>query len=316
MTVRSRVRNPFDFLSVSALDLFASALGVFVLTAFVMLPFYLNQPSVEAEIAGAKAEAADLLAELRLFQKKLIATQATRQDAEAALLAARRQLAAVRSEPRPAAASPEPPEPAPTKRPGGLAIPDLDLMIVIDTTGSMRHEIRELQSGLLGIIRVLQRLSPSLAIGVVAYRDRGQAYVTRNYPLSRVDEGTIRGVLEFVADLRAEAGGDPPEAVDAALDEAVRAGWRDRVLGRIVVIGDAPAHAPDWQRSFDMIARFHASDREGPGRTIGAIYTGRDAGGRSFFERMAQVGGGDFREHKGELMESVLLSVLANARRR
>jgi hypothetical protein len=313
--VRSRVRNQFDFLSVSALDLFASALGVFVLMAFVMLPFYLNQPSVEAEIAGAKAEIAALSADLRLYLEKLDAARATRRESEAELVAAQRRLAAARAGRRPAAAEPEPAETTAAIKPGMLAIPDLDLMIVIDTTGSMRHEIRELQAGLLGIIRVLHRLSSSLAVGVIAYRDRGQAYVTRTYPLSRIDEGTIRGLLEFVSELRAEAGGDPPEAVDAALDEASRVAWRDRVLGRIVVIGDAPAHAPDWQRSLETIARFHASGRDGPGRTVGAIYTGRDPEGRSFFERIAQVGGGDFRAHKGELMESILLSVLANARR-
>lgn len=312
--MRSRVRNPFDFLSVSALDLFASALGVFVLMAFVMLPFYLNQPSIQAEIAGAEAEISDLSAALRLYRERLVAAAATSRESEAELLAARRRLAAAQAN-RPAPADPEPPEAITRIKPGPIAIPPLDLMIVIDTTGSMRHEIRELQAGLLGIIRVLHRLSSSLAIGVVAYRDRGQAYVTRTYPLSGIDEGTIRGLLEFVSALRAEAGGDTPEAVDAALEEATRVFWRDRVLGRIVVIGDAAARTPDWQRSFETIARFHASGRDGPGRTVGAIYTGRDPEARSFFERMAQAGGGDFREHKGELMESILLSVLANARR-
>ncbi len=311
--MRSRVRNPFDFLSVSALDLFASALGVFVLMAFVMLPFYLNQPSVTAEIAGAETEIAQLSAELRLYRERLIAAAATSRQADAELLAARRRLAAAQAS-QPAPAAPEPPETITPTKPGSIAIPPLDLVIVIDTTGSMRREIRELQAGLLGIIRVLHRLSSSLAIGVIAYRDRDQAYVTRTYPLSRIDEGTIRGLLEFVAGLRAEAGGDTPEAVDAALEEAARVAWRDRVLGRIVVIGDAAAHPADWQRSFDTIARFHGSGR-GDARTVGAIYTGRDPEARSFFERMAQAGGGDFREHKGELIESILLSVLANARR-
>jgi von Willebrand factor type A domain len=312
--VRSRVRNSFDFLSVSALDLFASALGVFVLMAFVMLPFYLNRPSVDSAIAGAKAEIADLSAVLRLYRERLVAAAATRQEAEAQLLAAQRHLVAAReASPRPAAAVPEPPETVKPAKPGAIAIPPLDLMIVIDTTGSMRNGIRELQAGLLGIIRVLHRLSPSLAIGVIAYRDRDQAYLTRTYPLSRIDDGTIRGLLEFVSSLRAEAGGDTPEAVDAALEEAGRVAWRDQVLGRIVVIGDAPAHPPDWQRSFETIARFHASGRDGAERTVGAIYAGRDPEGRSFFERMARAGGGDFREHKGELMESILLSVLANA---
>jgi hypothetical protein len=309
------MRNPFDFLSVSALDLFASALGVFVLMAFVMLPFYLNQPSVESAIAGAKSEIAELSAMLRLYRERLVAAKATRHDAEAQLVAAQRRLAAAQASPRPTAAAPEPPEAVLPRKPGAIAIPPLDLMIVIDTTGSMRNEIRELQAGLLGIIRVLHRLSPSLAIGVIAYRDRDQAYVTRSYPLNRIDDGTIRGLLEFVSGLRAEAGGDTPEAVDAALEEAGRVAWRDQVLGRIVVIGDAPAHPSDWQRSFETVARFHASGRHGAERTVGAIYTGRNPDGRSFFERMARTGGGDFREHKGELMESILLSVLANAQR-
>jgi von Willebrand factor type A domain len=313
--VRSRVRNPFDFLSMSALDLFASALGVFILTAFIMLPFYLNQPAMEAEIAGARAEIADLVAELRLYREKLIAAMATRQEAEATLVAAQNQLDAARSVPRQAAADPEPPEPSPVKKPGSLSIPDLDLMIVIDTTGSMRREIRELQAGLLGIIRILHRLSPSLAIGIIAYRDRGQSYVTHIYPLSRIEEGTLRGILEFVAGLRAEAGGDHPEAVDAALTEAARVSWRENVMGRVVVIGDAPAHDPDMQRSFELAGQIRASGRSGPGRTVGAIYTGREPESQRFFERLAQAGGGDFRAHKGELIESILLSILANARK-
>ena len=39
--MRSRVRNAFEVLGMSALDLFASSLGVFVLVTFVLLPFYL-----------------------------------------------------------------------------------------------------------------------------------------------------------------------------------------------------------------------------------------------------------------------------------
>jgi hypothetical protein len=313
--MRSRVRNPFDVLSMSALDLFASALGVFILAVFVMLPFYLRQPALDAEIAGAKAEISDLLEERRLYREKLVAARATRQDAEAALAAARRQLAAARTASLPATNALEPPETTPIKKAGSLAIPDLDLVVVIDTTGSMRNEIRELQAGLLGIIRVLHRLSPSVAVGIIAYRDRGHTYVTRIFPLSRIETETPRSILDFVADLRAEGGGDRPEAVDAALAEAVALGWRDRVLGRIVVIGDAPAHTPDWQRAFALAAQFHASGRDGPGRSVGAIYTGRDPEGNAFFERLAQAGAGDSRAHKGELMESILLSILADARK-
>ena len=52
----SRPRRTLDLLSISALDLFASALGVFVLMAVLLFPFYLKQPSIEAELQGAQAQ--------------------------------------------------------------------------------------------------------------------------------------------------------------------------------------------------------------------------------------------------------------------
>jgi len=313
--VRASVRSSFEFLSMSTLDLFASMLGTFVLITFVLLPYYLREPSLEADIKQAEAEVSQSEDALRLAREKLVAAKATREKAEALLASVRQRLVVAQTPvPQPVAA-PNPPEATRIRKPGAIAIPDLDLAIVIDTTGSMRREIRELQSGLLGVIRILHRLSSSLAISVIAYRDNGEAYVTRTFPLSRIDDGSIRSLLDFVSELRAEGGGDPPEAVDVALAEASRIAWREHVLGRIVVIGDAPAHAPDWQRSFETIQRYHASDRGNPGRTVGAIFTGRDPEGRAFFERMAQAGGGDFRENKGELMESILLSVLKDTRK-
>lgn len=313
--MRASVRSSFEFLSMSTLDLFASMLGTFVLITFVLLPYYLREPSLEADIKQAEAEVSQTEDALRLAREKLVAAQATREKAEALLTSVRQRLIVAQTPvPQPVAA-PNPPETTRIRKPGAIAIPELDLAIVIDTTGSMRREIRELQSGLLGIIRILHKLSASLAVSVIAYRDNGEAYVTKIFPLSRIDDDTIRGLLQFVSELRAEGGGDPPEAVDVALAEASKIAWRDRVLGRVIVIGDAPAHAPDWQRSLDTIARYHASDRGNPGRTVGAIFTGRDAEARTFFRRMAEAGGGDFREHEGELMESILLSVLKDTRK-
>jgi hypothetical protein len=315
--VRASVRSSFEFLSMSTLDLFASMLGTFVLITFILLPYYLRQPSLESDVAQAQAEVSQSEDALRLYKEKLAAAQATREKADAQLGAAYRRLQAAQTQAQQPqqAAAPSPPPPTSNRKPGSIAIPDLDLVIVIDTTGSMRRQIRELQAGLLGVIRVLHRLSPSLSVAVVAYRDYGEAYVTRAYPLTHIEEDTVRGLLDFVADLRAQGGGDPPEAVEAGLEQAERMPWREHVMGRVVVIGDAPAHAQDWKRCFDAIARIHASARNSSGRTVGAIYTGAgDPEGRSFFERMAQTGGGDFRESKGELMESILLSVLKDAR--
>lgn len=309
--MRASVRSSFEFLSMSTLDLFASMLGTFILITFVLLPYYLRQPSIEADIAQAEAEISQTADALRLSRERLVAVQATREKAEAMLAAARERLAAAKTPAPQPVAAPEPPETTPTRKPGSIAIPDLDLAIVIDTTGSMRRQIKELQASLLGIVRVLHRLSPSLGIAIIAYKDRNDVYVTRTFPMTRVDDQSVRDALAFVGELQAGGGGDPPEAVEAGLADAIGLGWRDRVLGRIVVIGDAPAHPGDWQRSFDMAAKFRAGGRDGS-RTVSVIYTG-DEPGRPFFERLAGAGGGELRVNKGELFESILLSVLKDA---
>jgi hypothetical protein len=309
--MRSRVRNSFEFLSMSALDLFASALGVFVLISFVLLPFYLNQPTLDAAVTGARAEISTLSSTLALYREKLTATQASRQDAEASLAAAQRRLTAATAAVVQPKVAPDPVDIPPRRKPGTLAIPPLDLVIVIDTTGSMRDELRDLQFGLLGIIRILHRLSASLAVGVVAYRDRGEVYLTRTLPLARIDEGTLSKALAFVDGLRAEGGGDDPEAVEAGLAEAMKMAWRERTMGRLLLIGDQPPHAADLNAALDLAARFRSLD--GFGRTVGAIYAGPEQKPeRLFFERLAVAGGGDFRVHRGEMIESVLLSVLGD----
>ncbi len=51
-----RPRQSLEVLSISALDLFASALGAFILIAILLFPYYLRQPSIEQDLAGAEQE--------------------------------------------------------------------------------------------------------------------------------------------------------------------------------------------------------------------------------------------------------------------
>ena len=52
----SRQRRNLEVISISALDLFASALGVFILMSIVLFPYYLRQPSTEKDLHGARAD--------------------------------------------------------------------------------------------------------------------------------------------------------------------------------------------------------------------------------------------------------------------
>jgi hypothetical protein len=48
----------------------------------------------------------------------------------------------------------------------------MDLVFVVDTTASMTPAIGQMRSSMQGIVRILERLVPSLRVGIVAYSDR------------------------------------------------------------------------------------------------------------------------------------------------
>jgi von Willebrand factor type A domain len=198
-----------------------------------------------------------------------------------------------------------------TDRQSAISINDLDLVFVMDTTGSMRDELADVQANLLGVIRVLARLAPSLRVGFVAFKDRGAAYVTRGFPLSPMTQDNVLKVIRFVGEMSAEGGGDDPEPVDEALAVATAMPWRDDAQGQIIVIGDAPARPSGRARALALAERFSfsAPDRGLP-RTVSTIYTGPPSADQMFFEQVARAGGGDFSAYQGQIIENVLLSVL------
>lgn len=118
----------------------------------------------------------------------------------------------------------------------------LDLVLVVDTTGSMGDEIAFLQRELIGITRAAARRAPGLSIryGLVAYRDRGDDYVVRNYGFTG-NSGEMAGWLRG---LSADGGGDYPEAAAAAMRAGVGLNWRAGKGERLVLhVADAPPHA-------------------------------------------------------------------------
>lgn len=119
----------------------------------------------------------------------------------------------------------------------------LDLMFVVDTTGSMGDEIHYLQSELADIVgRVRRESAQELRIrtSVNLYKDDGDAYVVRSHPFS----SSIDETLGHLRSAEASGGGDFPEALDVALADAVEQhAWSESAVARIVfVVTDAPAH--------------------------------------------------------------------------
>lgn len=125
----------------------------------------------------------------------------------------------------------------------------LDLMFVIDTTGSMRDELNYIKVELKSIINRVTRLHPETDIryGLIVYRDKGDQYVVKNYKFQN-------SLAEMEARLNkqsANGGGDYPEALDAALDKGVRANWGKGNRARLMfLIADAPPHLKGISKAF------------------------------------------------------------------
>jgi hypothetical protein len=83
--------------------------------------------------------------------------------------------------------------------------------------------------------------TPEIRIGLVAYRDRGDAYVTKVVDLS----DDLDSVYATLMDFQADGGGDGPESVNKALYDAVHnISWsQDEQAYQVVfLVGDAPPH--------------------------------------------------------------------------
>jgi hypothetical protein len=121
--------------------------------------------------------------------------------------------------------------------------PRVDIVFAVDTTGSMGGLIEGAKAKIWEIARRAQegKPAPQLRVGLVAYRDVGDAYVTRVLDLtSNMDE-----VYATLSGFRAEGGGDGPEHVLKGLHDAIDAEhWSSdpNAVKLIYLVGDAAPH--------------------------------------------------------------------------
>ena len=124
-----------------------------------------------------------------------------------------------------------------------LQKPRIEVCFVLDTTGSMSGLIEGAKQKIWSIANELTRAKPTpeIRMGLIGYRDRGDAYVLKTFDLTN-DIDTIYGQLQT---FQAAGGGDTPESVNEALQAAVtRMTWSadKKVLKTIFLVGDAPPH--------------------------------------------------------------------------
>lgn len=116
----------------------------------------------------------------------------------------------------------------------------MDLLLVIDATGSMSDEMNYLKTEIEAIMASLAERHPGLdaRIGLIVYRDTGDEYVVRQYPFT-ANVGALQTQLSKQS---ANGGGDYPEAMDEAMAAAVAYPWRAEAAKALVLVADAPPH--------------------------------------------------------------------------
>src|SRR5437660_11394550 len=105
----------------------------------------------------------------------------------------------------------------PVKKPDSR--PNVEVVFCLDTTGSMGGLIDAAKQKIWAISNQIAagKPTPRLKIGLVAFRDKGDEYITKVFDLTE-DLDAIHGHL---MGFRAQGGGDTPESVNQALYESV-----------------------------------------------------------------------------------------------
>jgi uncharacterized protein YegL len=169
-----------------------------------------------------------------------------------------------------------------------IASPVVDVAFVLDTTGSMSEEIREVKETLRRVTDTLAARGMRVRIGLVEYKDKGDDFVTKTYPMTT----DVAGFAQRIAPIQASGGGDMPENVNEGLEVALRdLQWSEGSVARLAfLIADAPP-----QLGYQDADPYSKSARRAAERGI-QIFTvatsGMDELGQAVFRQVAQLTGG------------------------
>ena len=133
---------------------------------------------------------------------------------------------------------------------------NIEIMFVIDATGSMGDEMRYIQEEINDVISQVKKdnANANLTLAMMVYRDTGDQYVTRysDFTTDYVKQ------QEFLSKQSANGGGDFEEAVEVAMKEAMEKQWSENSTKLLFHVADAPAHdnkVSSWNQSALLAAQ-------------------------------------------------------------
>ena len=170
--------------------------------------------------------------------------------------------------------------------------PQIEVVFVLDTTGSMGGLIAAAKEKIWSIASTMasSQTAPEIKMGLIAYRDRGDAYVTQIIALSSDLDSMYAKLMDFHAD----GGGDGPESVNEAIDVAVnKISWSQNpnTYKVIFLVGDAPPHM-DYQD--DVKYPITVALAKQKGIIVNTIQCGQDSSATADWQQVANLGQGSY----------------------
>ena len=206
-------------------------------------------------------------------------------------------------------------EPIICPEPAELAtiLPETDIVFVLDTTRSMTFEIEAVKRELYVVVDVLERMMPSVAIGVVTFKDRFQRPPIRHHPVRTLtnDPENLNDLQRFLRTISIHnaSGSNPdtPEAVLLALQQAVNTSFRRNINNRvIIVITDSFAYPHEQSATFQLAREFAQTE----GHRITSVFVRTHTESEQYLQQLADAGNGILVYDRGSILANVLLSLL------
>ncbi len=139
---------------------------------------------------------------------------------------------------------------------GELRKKGLDVVLVIDGTGSMRFVMNEVKAKMQKLVLAIHRLVPVARIGIVQFGGRGEADQIQPFTTSSAQLQT------FLSNINAQNGSydwreDTLTAVKTAVDQMQ---WRPDAKKVIVLVGDTPPWDEDFAPIMNLITTFRGQN--------------------------------------------------------
>lgn len=166
------------------------------------------------------------------------------------------------------------------------AVYDLDIMFMIDTTGSMGDELNYLKYQTNSMLQSLPtQLNTNISVNF--YRDYEDEYVVKSNPFT----SSLKEVSSFFNQTNANGGGDTPEAVEKALEDGIlKHSWRENSIKLMFLVLDAPAH----EKTDEALQQYISKASETGIRIIPVMASGADSVCEIMLRQMALITGGQF----------------------